>query len=133
MRFFTTNHLPFPASQPYPPLSSLSLTCALSHWLGWQANRAHTYLGKRESEWHESRDEADIYPNFVDMAKSFGVPSRRVIAKSELRAAMREMLDTPGPYLLEVMVPHIEHVLPMIPGGASFKEIITEGDGSVKY
>ena len=45
----------------------------------------------------------------------------------------REMLDTPGPYLLDVMVPHIEHVLPMIPGGASFKEIITKGDGKDKY
>ena len=40
----------------------------------------------------------------------------------------REMLDTPGPYLLEVMVPHIEHVLPMIPGGGSFKDIITKAD-----
>jgi acetolactate synthase-1/2/3 large subunit len=48
-------------------------------------------------------------------------------------AAMREMLDTEGPYLLEVMVPHIEHVLPMIPGGATFKDIITEGDGSIEY
>lgn len=26
-----------------------------------------------------------------------------------------------------------EHVLPMIPGGASFKEIITEGDGRTIY
>lgn len=48
-------------------------------------------------------------------------------------AAMREMLDTEGPYLLEVMVPHIEHVLPMIPGGGTFKDIITEGDGSIEY
>eukprot|EP00882_Tetradesmus_deserticola_P029709 GHRQ01033303.1.p1 GENE.GHRQ01033303.1~~GHRQ01033303.1.p1 ORF type:complete len:123 (-),score=30.87 GHRQ01033303.1:527-895(-) len=40
----------------------------------WQANRAHTYLGKRESEWHDTQDEADIYPDFVLMAKSFGVP-----------------------------------------------------------
>ncbi|GFR51146.1 hypothetical protein Agub_g13501 [Astrephomene gubernaculifera] len=99
----------------------------------YKANRAHTYLGKRESEWHATHDEADIYPNFVDMARSFGVQAARVIRKDELRAAMRTMLDTPGPYLLEVMVPHIEHVLPMIPGGASFKEIITEGDGTVKY
>lgn len=47
--------------------------------------------------------------------------------------AMREMLESEGPYVLEVMVPHIEHVLPMIPGGATFKDIITEGDGSVEY
>ena len=96
-----------------------------------QANRAHTYLGKRESEWHQSGNEADIYPNFVGMANSFGVPAARVIKKDAIRQAIRTMLDTPGPYLLEVMVPHIEHVLPMIPGGASFKEIIIEGDGNV--
>jgi thiamine pyrophosphate-dependent acetolactate synthase large subunit-like protein len=48
------------------------------------------------------QDEKDIYPDFVMMAQSFGVPSRRVIKKSEVRAAIREMLDTPGPYLLEV-------------------------------
>lgn len=40
------------------------------------------------------------------------------------------MLDTPGPYLLDVMVPHIQHVLPMIPGGGSFKDIITKVGGS---
>jgi len=45
----------------------------------------------------------------------------------------REMLATPGPYLLDVMVPHVQHVLPMIPGGASFKEVITTGDGTVEY
>ncbi|GFH17086.1 acetolactate synthase, partial [Haematococcus lacustris] len=82
---------------------------------------------------HLGMDEADIYPDFVAMARSFGVGARRVIKKDECRAAIREMLDTPGPFLLEVMVPHIEHVLPMIPGGASFKDIITQGDGADKY
>ncbi len=33
----------------------------------------------------------------------------------------------------QVMVPHIEHVLPMIPGGGSFKDIITKGDGTDVY
>ena len=41
------------------------------------------------------------------------------------------MLDTPGAFVLDVMVPHIEHVLPMIPGGGSYKDIITDGDGSL--
>ena len=67
------------------------------------------------------------------MAESFCVPSKRVTQPDELRPAIREMLDTAGPYLLDVMVPHIEHVLPMIPGGASFKEIITEGDGTTTH
>ncbi|KAI8475274.1 MAG: acetolactate synthase [Monoraphidium minutum] len=99
----------------------------------YKANRAHTYLGKRESEWHDTKDEADIYPDFPKMAESFGVPSERVIRKQDLRAAIRRANATPGPYLLEVMVPHIEHVLPMIPGGGTFKDIITQGDGSIEY
>jgi acetolactate synthase-1/2/3 large subunit len=99
----------------------------------YKANRAHTYLGKREAEWHETRDEADIYPNFKLMAESFGVPAERVVNRADLRAAIRRANETKGPYLVEVMVPHIEHVLPMIPGGGSFRDIITEGDGSKKY
>ncbi|PRW05900.1 acetolactate synthase isoform A [Chlorella sorokiniana] len=96
----------------------------------YKANRAHTYLGKPESEYQVTGDESDIFPDFVKMAGAFNVPAKRVRHPSELRAAIREMLDTEGPYLLDVMVPHIQHVLPMIPGGGSFKDIITKGDGT---
>ncbi|KIY92194.1 acetolactate synthase I/II/III largesubunit [Monoraphidium neglectum] len=68
----------------------------------YKANRAHTYLGKREAEWHDTKDEADIYPNFVLMAQSFGVPAERVIRVEDLRAAIRRANETPGPYLVEV-------------------------------
>lgn len=67
------------------------------------------------------------------MSEAFGVKAERVFTPEELRAAIRRMVDTPGPYLLDIMVPHIEHVLPMIPGGGSFKDVITEGDGTWKY
>jgi acetolactate synthase I/II/III large subunit len=67
------------------------------------------------------------------MADAFGVKAERVFKPEELRPAIRQMIDTPGPYLLDVMVPHIEHVLPMIPGGGSFKDIITKGDGTWEY
>ncbi|BFI39660.1 acetolactate synthase I/II/III large subunit [Marchantia polymorpha subsp. ruderalis] len=92
----------------------------------YKANRAHTYLGDPD---HEEQ----IYPDFCTVADGFKVPNARVVKKDELRAAIQTMLDTPGPYLLDVIVPHQEHVLPMIPGGASFKEIITEGDGRTIY
>ena len=46
----------------------------------------------------------DVYPDFVRMAESFGVKARRVAAVDELRSAIREMLDTEGPFLLDVMV-----------------------------
>eukprot|EP00798_Chlamydomonas_sp_ICE-L_P018624 gene18624-25139_t len=99
----------------------------------YKANRAHTYLGKREAEWSETNLESDIYPDFVKMAESFSVPAKRVINKADLRGCIQEMLDTPGPYLLEIMVPHIEHVLPMIPGGGTFADIIVRGDGADTY
>ena len=37
----------------------------------------------------------------------------RKLLTQRVHAGRREMLDTPGPYLLEVVTPHIEHVLPM--------------------
>ncbi|KAL3136694.1 hypothetical protein ABBQ38_005929 [Trebouxia sp. C0009 RCD-2024] len=99
----------------------------------YKKNRAHTYLGHRDAEWHLTNEVKDIYPDFVKMAESFSVPAKRVLRPDELRPAIREMLETPGPYLLDVMVPHIEHVLPMIPGGGSYKDIITTGDGSIEH
>ncbi len=67
---------------------------------------------------------AGLYPDFVKIAEGFGVKGRRVIKKSELREAIQEMLDHDGPYLLDVIVPYTEHVLPMIPAGKTVKEMI---------
>ena len=99
----------------------------------YKGNHAHTYLGKKESEWHVTHDVKDIFPDFVKMGEAFGVPGKRVFRPEELRPAIREMLATPGPYVLDIMVPHIQHVLPMIPGGGSFKDIIVKGDGNDEY
>ncbi|KAL3716716.1 hypothetical protein ACJRO7_008326 [Eucalyptus globulus] len=92
----------------------------------YKANRAHTYLGNPSRE-------SDIFPNMLTFAEACGIPASRVTKKADLRAAVQKMLDTPGPYLLDVIVPHQEHVLPMIPSGGSFKDVITEGDGRSAY
>jgi acetolactate synthase I/II/III large subunit len=65
-----------------------------------------------------------IFPDYVTVAKGFGVAGRRVSIRSELRDAIREMLDHDGPFLLDVVIPYSEHVLPMIPQKKSAKEII---------
>lgn len=54
-----------------------------------QANRAHTYLGLREKEFHVSGDLKDIYPDFVMMANAFGVKAKRVSKPEELRPAIQ--------------------------------------------
>ena len=40
--------------------------------------------------------------------------------------ARREMLETDGPFLLDCHTGYEEHVLPMIPPGGSYKDILTE-------
>lgn len=91
----------------------------------YHSNRAHTYLGNPSKE-------EEIFPDMLKFAEACDIPAARVTKRSELREAMKKMLETPGPYLLDVIVPHQEHVLPMIPSGLSFKDAITEGDGRAK-
>ncbi|KAK2975582.1 hypothetical protein RJ640_014069 [Escallonia rubra] len=92
----------------------------------YHANRAHTYLGN-------PLNESEIFPNYLKFAEGCNIPAARVVKKGDLKAAIQKMLDTPGPYLLDVIVPHQEHVLPMIPSGGAFKDVITEGDGRSSY
>jgi acetolactate synthase-1/2/3 large subunit len=79
-------------------------------------NRAHTYLGAGHEE--------EPYPDFVAMAQSFGCGARRIAEKADLDGAIEEMLDSDGPYVLDILVPYQEHVLPMIPGGMTVRDII---------
>ncbi len=79
-------------------------------------NRAHTYLGAGPGE--------EPYPDFVAMARSFRCGARRISDKADLDGAIDEMLDSSGPYVLDVLVPYQEHVLPMIPGGATVRDMI---------
>nr|AGI36551.1 acetolactate synthase [Descurainia sophia] len=92
----------------------------------YKANRAHTFLG-------DPAQENEIFPNMLLFAAACGIPAARVTKKEHLRDAIQKMLDTPGPYLLDVICPHQEHVLPMIPSGGTFSDVITEGDGRTKY
>ncbi|MCP3691431.1 MAG: biosynthetic-type acetolactate synthase large subunit [Planctomycetaceae bacterium] len=93
-------------------------------------NRAHTYLGPVEHA--EARGEGntayaeDRYPDFVQLAKAYGCGAATVRKKSDLRGALQEMIEYDGPFLLDVVVPYQEHVLPMIPSGQSVHDIITE-------
>lgn len=92
--------------------------------------RANTYLGPVDHP--EALGEGDgahyedTYPNFVQMANSFGIPAKQVRSKKELPAALKEMITTPGPFLLDVVCPYQEHVLPMIPSGGTARDIIIE-------
>ena len=85
--------------------------------------RGNTILGD-ENNVGSPDNLAGIYPDFVTIAQGFGVKARRVHKKSELREAIQEMLDHDGPYVLDVIVPYTEHVLPMIPAGKTVKDML---------
>src|SRR5262249_5505060 len=79
-------------------------------------NRAHTYLGAGHGE--------EPYPDFVALAKGFKCGARAISRKQDLDGALEEMLAYPGPYVLDVLVPYQEHVLPMIPSGKTVHDMI---------
>jgi acetolactate synthase I/II/III large subunit len=87
--------------------------------LKYKSNRAHTFLGKLDNP-------KQIYPDFVKMCEAFDVPSERITEKEEVVPAIKRLLAAKTPYVLDVMVPYTEHVLPMIPGGMTYKDIITK-------
>ena len=60
------------------------------------------------------------------LVRGFGIQARQVRSKKEFPAALAEMLNSKSPYLLDVITPYQEHVLPMIPSGMTVKDIIVE-------
>jgi acetolactate synthase-1/2/3 large subunit len=85
----------------------------------YQGNRGNTYLG-------DPRNPHQVYPNYMQIAQGFGVSAERVVCKKDVRPALERMLASTEPYLLDIIVPFTEHVLPMIPAGKGFNDIIVE-------
>jgi len=85
----------------------------------YEGRRGHTYLG-------DPKNQRQIYPDFVSMVRSFGVACERVIYKKDLRPALERMLEADEPYVLDIVVPYTEHVLPFIPAGATVDDMIWE-------
>jgi len=83
----------------------------------FQGNRGHTYLGDPDNR-------KQIYPDYVAVCNSFNVKCERVMYKKDLRAAMQRMLDANEPYVLDVIVPYTEHVLPFIPANKTVADMI---------
>ena len=62
-------------------------------------------------------------PDFIMVAKGFGIEGKKVSERSNLNNAIDEMLNHKGSYVLEVVVEKEENVFPMVPAGKSVSEI----------
>jgi acetolactate synthase-1/2/3 large subunit len=80
-------------------------------------NRGHTYLGNPAQR-------SGIYPDYVKVCNSFNVPCERVVYRKDLRAALERMLASETAYVLDVITPYTEHVLPFIPAGRTVADMI---------
>ncbi|MGC6451153.1 MAG: biosynthetic-type acetolactate synthase large subunit [Pirellulaceae bacterium] len=95
-----------------------------------EGRRAHTYLGPIDDDEARGKGSSayavERYPDFVQIAKGYGCGAATVSKKEDLEAALIEMIEYDGPFVLDVEVPYQEHVLPMIPSGGSVDDMITE-------
>ena len=67
-----------------------------------------------------------LNPDYMQIAAAYGIPSRRVMQREDLAEAIREMLATDGPFLLEACVEEEGNVMPMTPPGGSVNQMLLE-------
>src|ERR1700691_5482370 len=63
-------------------------------------------------------------PKFVKVADAYGAHGFRIEKAKDLVATMKEAFATPGPVLIDVVIPKEEAVMPMIPPGGAMSEML---------
>ena len=63
-------------------------------------------------------------PDFLMLARAFGIPGQHITRKDQVEAALDTMLSSQGPYLLHVSIDELENVWPLVPPGASNAEML---------
>jgi acetolactate synthase-1/2/3 large subunit len=106
-------------------------------WLGmvrqWQdlfynKRRSSTSLRKQQGVHPDCTPAGKAYiPDFLALARSYGIDGFRATLVSEVEAVMRKGLDVDGPALMEFMVIEDENVFPMVPAGKPLSAIMLEG------
>ncbi|MDO7252480.1 acetolactate synthase large subunit [Helicobacter cappadocius] len=92
----------------------------------------NNYLGmvrQWQSFFYESRfshTDLSLQPDFIKLIEAFGGKGYRVKTKDEFEKAFIEAIDSNMVCMLDVVVDRMEHVLPMVPGGAALNKMILE-------
>jgi len=63
-------------------------------------------------------------PNFVKLADAYGAKGFRIEKSKELSATLKEAFATPGPVLIDIVIPKEEAVMPMMPPGGAMSEML---------
>lgn len=89
-------------------------------YLGLVRQWQELFFERRYSETHI----ADGNPDFVAVAKAYGIESFRVTKPDEVRPTLEKALATPGPVVIDCHVEKEENVFPMIPPGGTLNDTI---------
>jgi acetolactate synthase-1/2/3 large subunit len=88
------------------------------------------YLGMVR-QWQEkfydgrySHSYMDAMPNFVKLAEAYGATGFRVEKGKDLAPTLKAAFATPGPVLVDVVIPQSEGVFPMVPAGSAMHEML---------
>ncbi|KAG7148941.1 Acetolactate synthase catalytic subunit like protein [Verticillium longisporum] len=73
-----------------------------------------------------------VNPDFQKLSDAMGVQSRRLEKPEEIQEALRWLIESDGPALLEVVTDRKVPVLPMVPSGSGLHEFLT-WDNTAKY
>ena len=63
-------------------------------------------------------------PDYMQIARAYGIPALRITDRKDLKSGVGEMLQTDGPFLLEVCVKEEGNVLPNFPEVSSAKHFL---------
>ena len=94
-----------------------------NQWMGMVRQWQELNHGSRYSQSYTSS-----LPDFIMLAKSFGIKGLRVDDVSNLDATIDEMINTNGPVIADIRVEKEENCFPMIPSGAAHNEMILSSD-----
>jgi acetolactate synthase-1/2/3 large subunit len=71
-----------------------------------------------------SHSRMDGNPDFVKVAEAYGARGLRVAEPKDVHDALQEMIRTPGPVFLDVMVAPEANVFPIVPAGEAINRMI---------
>lgn len=90
-----------------------------NHTLGMVSQWQRMFYGERYSE-----SKLNGKTDYVKLAEAMGAAGIKVTEPEQLAPALKEMLAADGPMLLDILLPTVEDVLPMVPSGGRLDQMV---------
>lgn len=90
-----------------------------NHVLGMVTQWQRMFYGERYSQ-----SRLNGKTDFVKLAEAMGVAGHRVTEEKDLAVTLQLAFDAEGPALIDVLLPEVEDVLPMVPAGGRLDQMV---------